>query len=1156
MFYRFDVETKMARWKDINHSFDLLETIGQNSKSSCEKNIAVKRRTSDQESNRRRLRNHNTFRTLSIPETQGTRDYESFDQNNQQKNLLDCPSGSKLKTPGDVNSKDDKRDRNYKNDQNQNETSIKKNTLYQEEDSGAVPKQVRNQDKISKSRAYNRSSGQNKQQRNLLDLYQSQQKKPAYINSRDDKRYRNHKNYQNQHTNTGFDVKYQNEKSTLQFQNNYKNKDTDSHYPATSSFLDENNIQRFNNKFSYQETTNNRQFMQNKPHDSWHRTFGYNRLLQLSNNEINEIIATVANPKSCFHNLFEEELRPDFVLLIMKVLSKVCNSEFLQTKSSVLSSASNPIFLEQITNYIGKLPTEDNPERKLKIVLFVNDVLTFLVTLIDLFPTTACERLKKITIAINISMKGIEEHQSIYFSKETFDVLEIVCNKFSALEAEKKEQNAKGKSVLNQKGQSSKPPDDFRNTSIIPTFKDIFTSPKDIFLRQNIVKGSYENINHYLDIQFRLLREDFIGPLREGIQEYIKHPDGKQKISNIRVYTDIKFVHGVQYKNKCGYEVRFDTLGKFTKVNWEYSKRFMFGSLLLFTNDNFKTFFFATVMEREVKKLKEGLITVEITQGTELPVNLFTEEYLMVESEVYFEPYFHVLSALQIIQPETFPMENYIVYVNSDNNLPKYFNRTNYNWNILNYKVNILDQNSWPSSDNLGLDPSQYTAFKAALTNEFVAIQGPPGTGKTHIGLMISEALLKNLKPINNFGPLLVICYTNHALDQFLEGLLSHTNSIIRIGGQSRSEVLQSYNLKEVRRNHGRSDVTIANRNLYNSMQDVLNEIKHLFGINEEVLKFNGILSVQTIKHFMTANQRDMLSEYNLYDNWLTEEAYLTEMYPDTVPNSNNILDSTQISSEYKIDEFIPPYSYTSHVNSADALCTDNSSAEQVVFDENIVDVESEGDEEHYQRLKNEINIYDLDDEPLNVDLRNNALIFDSRLEELKTDFLLKKTIFDELIKKVYLSNTEISPIEIQFQHDILRELCAYYQYVDMRLGEIRNMNISELQNFKNDDVWQLDYSERWSLYRWWVEKFIISVKIKIQNLEVKYRELKLQYEEVKQMEDLLFVSKVDVVGITTTGAARVRSMLNKLKAKVGKFLSLIWNNHSNGIFISSDIFF
>ena len=104
--------------------------------------------------------------------------------------------------------------------------------------------------------------------------------------------------------------------------------------------------------------------------------------------------------------------------------------------------------------------------------------------------------------------------------------------------------------------------------------------------------------------------------------------------------------------------------------------------------------------------------------------------------------------------------------------------------------VKILKEKYWPKADDVVLNQSQLEAIKAALTKEFVVIQGPPGTGKTYVGLKIVQALLNNQKYWRGFeqptevvnpeeqvnetpnvgSPMLVVCYTNHALDQFLEG--------------------------------------------------------------------------------------------------------------------------------------------------------------------------------------------------------------------------------------------------------------------------------------------------------------------------------------------------------------------------------------------------
>lgn len=59
------------------------------------------------------------------------------------------------------------------------------------------------------------------------------------------------------------------------------------------------------------------------------------------------------------------------------------------------------------------------------------------------------------------------------------------------------------------------------------------------------------------------------------------------------------------------------------------------------------------------------------------------------------------------------------------------------------------------------------------------------------------EALLANDCP----RPILIVCCTNHALDQFLEGLLEFCaeNELIRVGGASKSEILERYNLNAIK---------------------------------------------------------------------------------------------------------------------------------------------------------------------------------------------------------------------------------------------------------------------------------------------------------------------------------------------------------------------
>lgn len=63
--------------------------------------------------------------------------------------------------------------------------------------------------------------------------------------------------------------------------------------------------------------------------------------------------------------------------------------------------------------------------------------------------------------------------------------------------------------------------------------------------------------------------------------------------------------------------------------------------------------------------------------------------------------------------------------------------------------------------------------------------------------------------------PILMICYTNHALDQFLESCVEKcglSDGVVRVGGQSRSDKMNNFKLasvKQMMRRNGRINRSI-----------------------------------------------------------------------------------------------------------------------------------------------------------------------------------------------------------------------------------------------------------------------------------------------------------------------------------------------------------
>ena len=79
-----------------------------------------------------------------------------------------------------------------------------------------------------------------------------------------------------------------------------------------------------------------------------------------------------------------------------------------------------------------------------------------------------------------------------------------------------------------------------------------------------------------------------------------------------------------------------------------------------------------------------------------------------------------------------------------------------------------------------------------------------------------------------------------------------------------------------------------------------------------------------------------------------------------------------------------------------------------------------------------------------------------------------------------------------------------------------------------------LTLTQRWILYASWKRKAIALIEEGSRKLEKKYRDFVKRLEVLRAQESAEVCSQLDVVGITTTGAAKQRGFLDRLRAKIG----------------------
>ena len=190
---------------------------------------------------------------------------------------------------------------------------------------------------------------------------------------------------------------------------------------------------------------------------------------------------------------------------------------------------------------------------------------------------------------------------------------------------------------------------------VFPDARDVLGSAPPT-LPENIVEGKYAHVMQYLATHFHLLREDCLAPLRDGLAAFHRG----ERSFDVQVYESVRLVGLHCSRTGVVYRVSFELgKGQHAPDAWERSKRLIFGSLLVFSADGFRSdkLLWGTVAHRDADALNAArrsgaplTIDVAFPGAVEAVARLDpSTPWQMCESaSTYFEAYRHVLLALQV----------------------------------------------------------------------------------------------------------------------------------------------------------------------------------------------------------------------------------------------------------------------------------------------------------------------------------------------------------------------------------------------------------------------------------------------------------------------------------------------------------------------------
>ncbi|XHG08721.1 hypothetical protein AWENTII_011814 [Aspergillus wentii] len=393
---------------------------------------------------------------------------------------------------------------------------------------------------------------------------------------------------------------------------------------------------------------------------------------------------------------------------------------------------------------------------------------------------------------------------------------------------------------------------------VMPSYQEIMSTRTEYLPVNDPTQWHVDGLDGLLDRNFRLLREDTVGQLRDAIHHEIRRAREQLPHQRMNIYRDARVVKvGFEWMSGLYFGIGFPQPRNLKEMSlgqrenwWQASKRLQPGAVvcLVFKKN---IVLFCTVTEpqgrvprkgeegnrpRKDDKLESGslwkakntasvMLQLVDSRGNNVQSILshYTSKTLgftLVEFPGVLLPAFEpTLRALQLMKKNgALPFPDLLVPSSSDATglvkipPPNYAVKPGFAFNLRCLMRNDADlyvRHDQPVDirrlqDNSSLDDAQAEALVTSLQRKVGLIQGPPGTGKSYTGVALIKVLLANkVHGKAKLGPIICVTYTNHALDQLLEALLDKgvTSQIVRIGSRSQSDKLEPFKLRTVAKN-------------------------------------------------------------------------------------------------------------------------------------------------------------------------------------------------------------------------------------------------------------------------------------------------------------------------------------------------------------------
>lgn len=392
-------------------------------------------------------------------------------------------------------------------------------------------------------------------------------------------------------------------------------------------------------------------------------------------------------------------------------------------------------------------------------------------------------------------------------------------------------------------------------------------------------------------------------------------------------------------------------------------------------------------------------------------------------------------------------------------------------------------------------------------------------------------------------------------MDQFLEGIISIMKSLkinpygnlVRVGGQSKIEEIQQYNIRNIRDsylNKKRFDSNYAQlrsrtRNQLLLRHDYRADLKSLFSdlskpegivnfhrLNEQIMQESPLTNLHMI--FPAELALLFLSKGNSLFNWLQL--------------NYQIFDSDRISIQNILRSW---FRFTS-------VTVMRSKGQDQELNKEVEENEEEFEDEELRRI---LLSHRIEEEIMEEDRTYKAArlayhinyeqveMFRAQQNDLWSEFQNAKECRDYRTAR----RLEGEIYELGLQKNKFMNQCKFMKefFRSHQEGRIDLPKVTPdllAKTLDKNSLWRLSISEKWAIYFHFIDEIKQYLIKEIMNVEAVLIEDQKKSAEVKNQGDGFILQQAQVVGMTTTGAAKYNTVLRMMKSKIGLLFYFIEN--------------